>query len=163
MGKTKKIWVDNESYIDRIKKDPRIIDLAKLAKNTPADVDRWCNYDPKTGTFQSRLNDGQIIAMTFEPYNNKISSQQILFEVGYEIWLDGKTSATRGEIIQKCIHKARHYNLGLDTEINDYWLKQTLRNLKNKINNSQIAKVTRFFDVDKKQKGSYSFSIVRPA
>src|SRR3989344_8276483 len=119
---------------------------------------RWCDYDYKTRTFQTLHNDGQLVALTFDPYNGKISSQNILFEVGYELWHSSTGPVQKTEIIKRCSDKAEEYDLNV--EVNSYWFKHTLRNLKHRVENSQVSDLIRVFEREMGNKNNFVFSIV---
>lgn len=135
--------------------------VLKKKLNTPLqDGQRWCRYDYESKTFQITQNNGQILALTFRPFDGKVSGQTILFEVGYELWKNGATQIPRTEIITRCSIKATQYNLNQIT-IDSNWLKQTRKNLRTTIGESQVVGLIEVFEIEQ-SKNSYRFSIKRP-
>ena len=160
MAKVGKVWVDDESYIERIKKDPSIKDLADFNKKKPHGVERWCNFDYATKTLTIQLNSGQPVALTFNKnQREQIGGQALLFEVGYELWEANITDVSRQEVLNRCIKKAKKY--GLD-EPNGNWLKNTRSNLIRTIKKSRVKDLVNVFELKGHNSNEYQFSIKRP-
>ena len=160
MAKVGKVWVDDESYIERIKKDPTIKDLADFNKKKPHGVERWCNFDYATKTLTIQLNSGQPVALTFNKnQQEKIGSQALLFEVGYELWEANITDVSRQEVLERCIKKAKKYGLG---EPYGNWLKNTRSNLIKTLKKSRVKDLVNAFDLKGHNSDQYHFSIKKP-
>lgn len=145
-------WKDY-GFNDHMEKPAR---SEKIMHLTPGGK-RWCDYDYKTRTLQILHNDGQLVALTFDLYNGKISDQTVLFEVGYELWHSNIMLVQRMEILKRCEEKTREYELKVD--VTQYWLKNTLMNLRNKVNKSQVSGLIRVFERQKGDKHNFIFSI----
>ena len=120
---------------------------------------RWCDYDYNTRTFQIIENNGQVVSLTFRKReDNKVSSQTILFEVGYELWIEGALPVERKKLLGRCSDKVKKYELNIDA--NSAWLKQTRRNLSETIKNSQVKIYVKAFETTRPN--YYNFLISPP-
>lgn len=159
MRKVGSVWVDDESVFDKYKN--RVVDLAKFSKSSPAEVKRWCRYDYDTQTFTMQLNNGQPVVLTFRKnQNEKISSQALLFEVGYELWEAGSTDFSLQEVLERCSRKIERDRLVI--EATNQWFKNTRINLRITIKHSQTKDLMDAFDTKHPRSGRYQFSIKPP-
>lgn len=152
MGKIDKAFADSNYYEQN--KD-RVIDLAEFNKSKP--IKRWCKFDYETKTLSIELNDGQPIPLTLRKHKEKISSQAILFEVGYELWEANNPNFNLQIVLERCSQKIRRYGVVVDAT--NYWFKNTRANLRTTIKNSQVKDLVIAFDTENPRSGKYHFSI----
>lgn len=156
MGKTGNNSVDKEGYIERNK--DRVVDLAEFIKENPVATKRWCDFDYNTKTLTIQSNNGQPVALTFRiNKDEQISSQTVLFEVGYELWDESLTDFTLGEVLERCFRKAKKYRLNIDAT--NHWFKNTRVNLRRTIQQSPVKNSVKAFETEHPRSGRYQFSI----
>lgn len=165
MAKRGGVWVDERTYYERNKDN--VVDLAqfntnqqKSSKPTSPNT-RWCSFDYSSKTLTIQLNSGQLISLTFNKKNqsDKVGSQALLFEVGFDLWEAGITEVSRQEILDRCTKKANKYSLTITPNV--YWLKNTRANLRRTIENRHLDGYLQAFDPLDRDKDTYLFSITK--
>ena len=112
--------------------------MEKPATNGSQSKRHWCEYNPISWTFTLEKKNGESISLTFRK-NPKggISDQAILFEVGYGFWTAGIEEFEKSEVLKGAQEKTKTH--GVSRDINDYWFKQTRRNLMDTINSYKLS------------------------